>query len=56
MGGLNEAILLYVLGLGSPTHALPEASYAAWTRTYRRSRQTSSCRRSGISTMVTRSC
>ncbi len=33
--GYNEAILLYVLGLGSPTHALPAASYAAWTRTYR---------------------
>jgi hypothetical protein len=33
--GYNEGILLYVLGLGSPTHPLPEASYAAWTRTYR---------------------
>ena len=33
--GYNEAILLYVLGLGSPTHPLPEESYAAWTRTYR---------------------
>ena len=33
--GYSEAILLYVLGLGSPTHALPESSYAAWTRTYR---------------------
>ena len=33
--GYNEAILLYVLGLGSPTHPLPEASYRAWTRTYR---------------------
>jgi hypothetical protein len=33
--GYNEAILLYVLGLGSPTHPLPEESYEAWTRTYR---------------------
>jgi hypothetical protein len=33
--GYSEAILLYVLGLGSPTHALPAASYKAWTRTYR---------------------
>jgi hypothetical protein len=33
--GYSEAILLYVLGLGSPTHPLPERSYEAWTRTYR---------------------
>jgi hypothetical protein len=33
--GYSEAILLYVLGLGSPTHALPEKSYRAWARTYR---------------------
>ena len=33
--GYSEAILLYVLGLGSPTHPLPETSYRAWTRTYR---------------------
>ncbi|WP_447954016.1 glucoamylase family protein [Sphingopyxis chilensis] len=33
--GYNEALLLYVLGLGSPTYPLPEASYAAWTSTYR---------------------
>jgi hypothetical protein len=33
--GYNEALLLYVLGLGSPTHPLPEKSYAAWTKTYR---------------------
>ncbi len=33
--GYNEAILLYVLGLGSPTYPLPAASYAAWTETYR---------------------
>ena len=33
--GYNEAILLYVLALRSPTHALPAESYAAFTRTYR---------------------
>ena len=33
--GYDEALLLYVLGLGSPTHPLPEKSYAAWTTTYR---------------------
>jgi hypothetical protein len=33
--GYNEALLLYVLGLGSPTHALPKESYLAWTSTYR---------------------
>ena len=32
--GYSEAILLYVLGLGSPTHALTEASFRAWTMTY----------------------
>lgn len=33
--GYNEAILLYALGLGSPTHPLHEKSYKAWARTYR---------------------
>ena len=33
-GGYDEALLLYILGLGSPTHPLPERSYAAWTSTY----------------------
>lgn len=33
--GYDEALLLYVLGLGSPTHPLSEASYAGWTSTYR---------------------
>src|SRR5258708_27251641 len=33
--GYNEALLLYALALGSPTHQLPAASYRAWTRTYR---------------------
>lgn len=32
--GYNEATLLYVLGLASPTHPLPENSFAAWTLTY----------------------
>ena len=27
-------MLLYVLGLGSPTHPLPAESYGAWTGTY----------------------
>lgn len=33
--GYDEALLLYVLGLGSPTHPLPPRSYSAWTSTYR---------------------
>lgn len=33
--GYSEALLLYLLGLGSPTYPLPEMSYAAWTTTYR---------------------
>lgn len=32
--GYDEAMLLYVLGLGSPTHALPPESYPAWASTY----------------------
>ena len=32
--GYDEALLLYLLGLGSPTHPLPEESYAAWSSTY----------------------
>ena len=32
--GYDEATLLYVLGLGSPTHPLPVESYTAWTSTY----------------------
>ena len=32
--GYDEATLLYVLGLGSPTHPLPAESYAAWASTY----------------------
>jgi hypothetical protein len=32
--GYNEAIVLYVLALGSPTHALDGDCYHAWTATY----------------------
>ena len=32
--GYDEGLLLYVLGLGSPTYPLPEESYAAWASTY----------------------
>ena len=32
--GYDEALVLYILGLGSPTHPLPEKSYAAWASTY----------------------
>ena len=33
--GYDEALLLYMLGLGSPTRPLPESSYTAWASTYR---------------------
>jgi hypothetical protein len=33
--GYDEAMLLYVLGLGSPTHPLPASSYKVWTSTFR---------------------
>jgi hypothetical protein len=32
--GYSEALILYVLGLASPTHPLPSDSYPAWTATY----------------------
>jgi hypothetical protein len=32
--GYDEALLLYILGLGSPTYPLPENSYSAWASTY----------------------
>ncbi|MEP6878537.1 MAG: glucoamylase family protein [Nitrosospira sp.] len=32
--GYDEALVLYILGLGSPTHPLPESSYKAWASTY----------------------
>ena len=33
--GYSEALILYVLGLASPTFPLPAESYTAWTRTYK---------------------
>ncbi|MCM3901568.1 MAG: hypothetical protein ND866_07660 [Pyrinomonadaceae bacterium] len=33
--GYSEALILYVLGLASPTFPLPEESYHAWTRAYK---------------------
>ncbi|CAN5690947.1 glucoamylase family protein [soil metagenome] len=33
--GYDEALLLYLLGLGSPTHPLPAPSYPAWASTYK---------------------
>ena len=32
--GYNEALLIYILGLGSPTHPLTPDIFAGWTRTY----------------------
>jgi hypothetical protein len=32
--GYDEALLLYILGLGSPTHPLPAESYKVWASTY----------------------
>ncbi|MFN7941549.1 MAG: glucoamylase family protein [Thermoanaerobaculia bacterium] len=33
--GYNEAMIVYLLALGSPTHAVDPAAWAAWTKTYR---------------------
>ncbi|PZS01512.1 MAG: hypothetical protein DLM69_04905 [Candidatus Chloroheliales bacterium] len=33
--GYSEALILYVLGLASPTFPLPAESYTAWTKTYK---------------------
>jgi hypothetical protein len=33
--GYDEALLVYSLGLGSPTNPLPAERYAAWLSTYR---------------------
>lgn len=33
--GYNEAMLLYVLALGSPTHPIADGAWDAWTSTYR---------------------
>jgi len=35
--GYNEAILVYILALGSPTHPVGADAYAAWSSTYDRS-------------------
>jgi hypothetical protein len=32
--GYNEAMILYILGLGSPTHAMPTNTWAGWTSSY----------------------
>jgi hypothetical protein len=32
--GYNEANILYILALGSPTHPIPADSWNAWTKTY----------------------
>ena len=34
--GYNEAMLLYLLALGSPTHAVAAEAWGAWTSTYER--------------------
>ena len=33
--GLNEAMILYILALGSPAHPIDPAGWEKWTRTYR---------------------
>jgi hypothetical protein len=33
--GMNEAMLLYVLALGSPTHPVAPEAWSAWTSTYK---------------------
>ena len=33
--GYDEALIIYLLGLGSPTHPLPLESYQAWLSTYK---------------------
>jgi hypothetical protein len=33
--GYDEALIIYLLGLGSPTHPLPPESYRAWSSTYK---------------------
>src|SRR4029450_6969329 len=32
--GYNEAMILYVMALGSPTHTISPSSWEAWTKTY----------------------
>ena len=33
--GYNEAMIIYILGIGSPTHPLDPSAWAQWTSTYR---------------------
>ncbi len=33
--GYNEAMIVYILALGSPTHAVPPAAWTGWTAAYR---------------------
>ncbi len=33
--GYNEAMILYIMALGSPTHPVQESAWQAWTDTYR---------------------
>ena len=33
--GYNEAMILYILALGSPTHAVPTTAWSAWTSGYK---------------------
>ncbi len=35
--GYDEAMILYVMALGSPTHAVKPAAWTAWTKTYAKS-------------------
>jgi hypothetical protein len=32
--GYDEGLLMYILGLGSPCHPLPQTSYTSWVKTY----------------------
>lgn len=32
--GYNEGMILYIMGLGSPSHSIPQGSWQAWTKTY----------------------
>jgi hypothetical protein len=32
--GYNEGMILYIMGLGSPTHPIPDGSWEAWTKSY----------------------
>jgi hypothetical protein len=33
--GYDEALIIYLLGMGSPTHPLPQESYSSWASTYK---------------------